>query len=458
MSDRKYDVAAYIWPSYTGDEPRTRIFWPEGYGEWQTVKAMKPFYPGHTWPRKPRWGYVNEADPFVMEMEIEAAAAYGVNVFIYDWYWFDNRPFLEQCLNNGYLKARNNDKVKFYIMWANHTATSIWDKRTAEMNMPIWDGAVDIAAFETVVHRTIDNYFTHPSYYKIDGKPVYMIYDLDNLIRGLGGIENTKKALDWFREQTVKAGFAGLELQLAVRSERSMNATGFDAKFSGNLTEAVHYLEFDSLTHYQFAHFTNMGRKYTDILVDVKKEWDYIDSNFKMPYYPHISVGWDANPRYNSFRGNVCEENTPENIKKGFDMAKEYVDTHKNLKAPLVTKSDGFVLELQNEAKARFPCFVTGSSICFGAIGTLSCLKNGENGSGVTNLTVYLSIFAIVGSLSPTYIASRVLVFPYPPNIIVFHVKYTSSAVIGFPSDHFKPWRSSIIYVLINIYKSRSFS
>ena len=22
----KYDVAAYIWPSYTGDEPRARIF------------------------------------------------------------------------------------------------------------------------------------------------------------------------------------------------------------------------------------------------------------------------------------------------------------------------------------------------------------------------------------------------------------------------------------------------
>ena len=62
MSEKKYDVAAFIWPSYTGDEPRTRIFWPEGYGEWQTVKAMKPFYPGHAWPRKPLWGYVNEAD------------------------------------------------------------------------------------------------------------------------------------------------------------------------------------------------------------------------------------------------------------------------------------------------------------------------------------------------------------------------------------------------------------
>ncbi len=24
-----YDIAAYIWPAYTGDEPRSRIFWPE---------------------------------------------------------------------------------------------------------------------------------------------------------------------------------------------------------------------------------------------------------------------------------------------------------------------------------------------------------------------------------------------------------------------------------------------
>ena len=41
---RKYDVAAYIWPAYTGDEPRTRIFWPEGCGEWQTVKEATSIY------------------------------------------------------------------------------------------------------------------------------------------------------------------------------------------------------------------------------------------------------------------------------------------------------------------------------------------------------------------------------------------------------------------------------
>ena len=139
---RRYDVAAYVWPSYTGDEPRTRMFWPEGNGEWETVRKATAKYPGHTWPRRPLWGYCNEADPCVMEMQIAAAADHGVNVFIYDWYWYDGRPFLEQCLNNGYLKARNNSRVKFYLMWANHDANNLWDTRLAHVKNGnvIWQG------------------------------------------------------------------------------------------------------------------------------------------------------------------------------------------------------------------------------------------------------------------------------------------------------------------------------
>ena len=113
----KYDIAAFVWPAYTGDEMRTRIFWPEGIGEWQTVKNEVRDYPEFSPLRKPLWGYVNEADSSVMEMEIDAAADHGVNVFIYDWYWYDGRPFLENCLNDGFLKAKNNNRMKFYIMW-----------------------------------------------------------------------------------------------------------------------------------------------------------------------------------------------------------------------------------------------------------------------------------------------------------------------------------------------------
>ena len=37
---QKYDIAAYIWPSYTGKEFRARQFWPDGIGEWQTVMSV----------------------------------------------------------------------------------------------------------------------------------------------------------------------------------------------------------------------------------------------------------------------------------------------------------------------------------------------------------------------------------------------------------------------------------
>ncbi|MDR1893048.1 MAG: glycoside hydrolase family 99-like domain-containing protein, partial [Oscillospiraceae bacterium] len=74
----KYDIAAYVWPAYTPNDQRSRIFWPEGIGEWQSVKNAVKKFEGHSWPRKPLWGYVNEADPYVMEMEIEAATDFGV--------------------------------------------------------------------------------------------------------------------------------------------------------------------------------------------------------------------------------------------------------------------------------------------------------------------------------------------------------------------------------------------
>jgi hypothetical protein len=57
-------------------------------------------------------------DPKVVEKWIDVATDHGINVFVYDWY--EEGPFLESAFNDGFLKARNNDKMQFYVMWANH--------------------------------------------------------------------------------------------------------------------------------------------------------------------------------------------------------------------------------------------------------------------------------------------------------------------------------------------------
>ncbi|MBQ9131410.1 MAG: glycoside hydrolase family 99-like domain-containing protein [Clostridia bacterium] len=340
---KTYDIAAYIWPSYTGTEPRSLQFWPEGIGEWQTVKNSQPKSEDYFWNRKPLWGYQDEADPKVMEQQIEEAVRHGVNVFIYDWYWYDRRPFLEQCLDNGFLQASNRNKMKFYIMWANHDANYTWDIRLSDLQFQkkgcnVWQGAVDYTEFKKVVHRIITQYFSQPNYYTIDGKPVFMIYDINNLILGLGGMENTRAALEYFREETVKAGFPGLELQLTGWGERVANASGVDSDHPLSTKEIVPSLGFDSVTNYQFAHLTKMNCDYeSEILPNILKEWKRMDCDYNVPFYPHVSIGWDNNPRFRNFIPNVCKGNTPDKFEIALRKAKEYVDSHPNLRVPLIT-------------------------------------------------------------------------------------------------------------------------
>jgi hypothetical protein len=335
---KTYDVMAYVWPAYTGDEPRTRMFWPEGMGEWQTVRDAVKKTPQHSWPRRPLWGYVNEADPYVMEMQINAAADHGVNGFIYDWYWYDGRPFLEQCLDNGFLKARNNSRMKFYLMWANHDANSLWDTRLSHLSdaTVIWSGAADRTQFENIANRVIEKYFKLPNYYTIDGKSVFMIYDLRNLVKGLGGAAATQDALAWFKNQVVKAGLPGLHLQLTYWNRNALNLTTVDRGRSESSVDILKQLPFDSLTHYQFCHFANIDRDYNDVMKDVVEEWSQIERDHAMPYFPHISVGWDANPRFKEFRPGIIRNNTPENVRLALEKARAYVDAHPS-QPPLIT-------------------------------------------------------------------------------------------------------------------------
>ena len=334
---QNYDIAAYIWPAYTGTEPRTHMFWPEKNGEWQTVRAAKAKFDGHHWPRKPLWGYVDEADPYIMEMEINAAADHGVNVFIYDWYWYDRRPFLEQCLNNGYLKAKNNDRVKFYLMWANHDAINLWDYRLSDDNdTVIWSGKANRDEFVRLSDRLIKKYFKLPNYYCIDGKPVFQIYDIANFINGLGGLEQAGEALLDFRKRAADMGLNGLWLQLTLWGDTALNLSGVDSSAKPSIKEVADTLSFDGMTHYQYVHFANVTQDYANVMPEVLKEWERVDKTYDIPYFPHISLGWDNNPRHKRLRPEIMTNCTPEEIAKGFEAAKSFADRHPK-QAPLIT-------------------------------------------------------------------------------------------------------------------------
>ena len=334
---KEFDIAAFIWPAYTGKDKRAWQFWPEKTGEWQTVKTATKKFEGNDWPRRPLWGYQDEADPLVMEQQIEEAVSHGVNVFIYDWYWYDKRPFLENCLNDGFLKARNRDKMRFYIMWANHTATTMWDKRLADIDnlVDIWSGDVDRAEFEKLVTRWIENYFKQDNYYKIDGCPVFSIYEMSNFIGGLGGLAQAADAIRYFREEVKKAGFPDLHLQMLLKKREFLCVSGVDGEERISNDEIISALSINSLTHYQFVHFVKVDEGYDTLLENLKAELKKIEEKYDIPYYPHVSVGWDNNPRTEKIMPYVATDNPPENFKKALELVKEYSESHNSV--PLIT-------------------------------------------------------------------------------------------------------------------------
>ena len=223
-----YTVACYYFPNWG----------PVGQSEWENLAKAKPRFPGHQQPRIPLWGPQNEQDPKVMAQKIDAAVDNGIDCFIFDWYWYDNGTRLSKGLEEGFLKAANNKRIKFALMWCNHDSSAEITGRY---------GVVKPETFETITDYVIKNYFSHPSYWKIDGCPYFSVYEFFNLVKTYKDVPNTIKALERFRQKTKEAGFPDLHLNIVAWGVRP-----------ADLLESNPQLRVDSLTSYVWVHHFNL--------------------------------------------------------------------------------------------------------------------------------------------------------------------------------------------------------
>lgn len=92
----------------------------EGWTEWEGMKAAVARFPGHRQPLEPTWGCFDESDPQWSAKEIDLAVRHGIDVFLFDWYWYSGVQNMEEALEQGFLKAPNRERMKFALMWANH--------------------------------------------------------------------------------------------------------------------------------------------------------------------------------------------------------------------------------------------------------------------------------------------------------------------------------------------------
>ena len=179
------------------------------------------------WPeRKPVIGYYNEGTPEVADWHIKYWLEHGISAVIYCWYRTTiNGPVQQQlghAIHDGLLKARYLNMIKFSIMWENGCGAGAGSSKDVMDNlMPFW----------------IDNYFSNPSYLRVDNKPILYIWVPQNVTRDAGGSPNVRTLLNDMREACKARGLNGLYIVGCVSGKdaaelKKMADEGWDASSS----------------------------------------------------------------------------------------------------------------------------------------------------------------------------------------------------------------------------------
>ncbi len=145
---QQYLVGAYYYPWYPGN-------WRQGYLNGRLIP-----------PQLPALGQYDSSDPKVIEQHIAWSSQFGINFWAVSW-WPD-QPKIDGVIKNKILKAKNINDIRFCIFYET-SGLGLADDR---INFTPDKIKKMVSDFKYLAQ----NYFSHPSYLKIKGRPVVIIY------------------------------------------------------------------------------------------------------------------------------------------------------------------------------------------------------------------------------------------------------------------------------------------
>jgi hypothetical protein len=193
-------------------------------------------------------------------------------------------------------------------------------------------GQVSRDVLEAMFERIIKKYFFLEHYYRIDGKPVFSVFYYPSLIAGLGGVEQTRDALDWMHRRCEEFGLPGLHIQaIAWHGSGGIEA---GATVDDASIHTVGSLGFDSATSYQYSQDAGTEGDYVSWAHKSISAWEDYETAFGT-YFPHASIGWDNTQRNPSITSAVSGA-TPDAFEACLWKARRYLDARPQ-QTPLIT-------------------------------------------------------------------------------------------------------------------------
>ena len=295
--EQKLEVMAVYYPHWhkypKGDEWFGKKWnWDEG--EWAFVKDPVTRFKGHI-NYKPWVGYLDGKDPNDVNTEIELAHNVGIDVFLYDYYWYNGEKTQEEALEQGFLKAPSRGKMKFALMWCYHERKNAWRKNYLEEVSDVMNLAHTPEEFLGFIDYSIAHYFNQPEYWRYKGGLFFSIYNFKYLWEKWG--KDDEKIKNAFAEARRRVRAAGL-------GELHLNAQGVWPSLAAKLAA----LGLDSITDYGYNAYNvkdhakrfAAGEKLFDFgEIDgrLQDHWKEMREKSPVPYIPVVPTGWDATLR-----------------------------------------------------------------------------------------------------------------------------------------------------------------
>lgn len=311
---RESPIYSYYYPLSTSCETLQKRALRNGGGEVVDETALcqgaKPLFYGHSQPNVYTFDGTadstvwDDADPRVMQSQIDLAQNYGIDGFIFDTYVGVKGGVLSKektsVLENGFLKCRLGKTAYACMMVFGSPRSVLPVPPYFEEPDRYYDRTKQTA--EVMVDYLATNHWDNPNYIQILDRPYVSIFTSD--MRGRAeDVEDMSyaemisymKEYSWLRYK-VEPYLATVCLRASHALEHlsagadSMTGYGFLPDFSQSLYRPV--------------------QDYKEQIVKRIEEWNIIQGQIDKPYIPPVVVGWDA-----SSRGRLPENGQLEDVR-----------------------------------------------------------------------------------------------------------------------------------------------
>jgi acetyl esterase/lipase len=316
------------WHEY----PKGNEWFHKGFNEWEFVKDTRLRVPGQKIPFRPLYGFLDGKNPADVAKEIDLASNAGIDVFLFDWYWYGGEMTMQESLEQGFLRAPNRMKMKFCLMWCYHDRVdSFRDDPRAPKRMLMKLPRTPEDFLNNI--RYSKKFFHEPNHWMRDGKPFFSIYNATHFVQDMGGVEKARQLLDEARKIAIADGLAGIYFQGMVPQDapdaKMLSDAGFDCVGNYALSgcPAAIACEKDGTCTYE----------YSEMFPWHQQCWERFSTTATVPYIPAVTAGRDTTMRcrnnepfpWRTVRypySAICLGNTSDKFQSLLESAKKHVE------------------------------------------------------------------------------------------------------------------------------------